>query len=148
MNNQSMSNLRAGLSVAALAVAAFASTATASAQANVARAKIPFAFENGSRHLPAGDYTLSMLNERVVDIRGATGSSFAMVQPQQKLNPATKGQLVFHRYGNHYMLREIWVEGSNTHLECSRTKLEKELELASNRTGSPGLEIASIDVLP
>ena len=147
MNTQSKFQIRAALTAATLAVAAFAATPTVMAQLPLAQVDVPFAFENGSTHLPAGTYTVSMLNERVMDIRGNTGSTFSMVQPEDRLDPAQNGRLVFHRYGDRYILREIWTAGSRRHLECPKTKLEKELQLASDRSRTPGVEIASIDVL-
>ena len=45
----------------------------------------------------------------------------------QSLKPADKTKLVFNRYGNHYFLSEIWVNGATRGRQLPKTSREKEL---------------------
>jgi hypothetical protein len=79
------------------------------AQSLVMESDIPFAFQVGSKVLPAGQYSLSKLT--ICGswlIRDRDQSNYGAVNTFQLAYGDTgKHKLVFHRYGNDYFLREI-----------------------------------------
>lgn len=142
----SMFNFRATLSAAVLVVAGLTAT-HAQAQERAVRVNVPFAFEEGSSHMKPGVYTIGLQDGNLLSIRGSSNSSFAMVQPEESARPAETGKVVFHRYGNRYFLRQIWIAGDNVHLDCHKSRAEKELQIASNEPGSPdGTEVALVEM--
>ena len=94
------------------------------------RANIPFAFSVGEKTLPAGVYTLSVVNpssdRQALQIRSQNGRFSAIVQTSavsaHQIN-ATK--LVFRRYGDHYFFAQIEVAGDATALVASRSRSER-----------------------
>lgn len=92
--------------VALLAVAALGPAPAEGAEVS---AKIPFSFTVRGKTLPAGTYTLSE-NSGVLSVQGATSGSMVIavrVESREYVQPS----LVFHRYGDQYILRQIWTGG-------------------------------------
>ncbi len=146
MNTQSIAKVRVSLSIAVLTVCAAAIAPHVQAQAAQGRVNIPFSFQSGSQHLSPGTYTFSMENGAILKVSGARESTFAMVRPEETTKPAQTGKIVFHKYGDRYILHAVWVAGRTSHLECVRTKLEKELQLASVKQNSTGMEVAELEL--
>lgn len=113
--------------------------ASLSAQTNGSpvKANIPFDFDAGSKHFPAGEYTVSAINPLGGLAIVGRDSESALVNSRraQSSSPSASTKLIFHQYGGSYFLYQIWVEGENSGRELPKTKLEK--ELASNATASP-----------
>ena len=91
-------------------------------------ASIPFSFNVGKTNLPAGKYTLTVLNptsdRRVLQIRSANGRSSAMVITTGVIgNVAETAKLVFERYGNDYFFAQAQMAGDSTSLAAPRHKL-------------------------
>src|ERR687891_1860516 len=92
----------------AIIVLAGAFTASAQAQtagAQIAIANIPFSFNVGNKNLPAGKYTISVLNpssdRKVLQIRSTNGRASAMVQTNSVIgNTPDDAKLVFQLYGD------------------------------------------------
>lgn len=143
----SVSKVRAGLSAAVLVIASFASASYANAQGREIKVNVPFAFENGSQHLPAGIYTLQMQSDHVMLIHGQVNSGLTMTNPQETLRPSQKSKVVFRKYGDQYFLREVWTAASTTHFQCTKSKAEKRLQIARNETPAPqGQEVALLEM--
>jgi hypothetical protein len=106
-------------------------TTAASAQSIKVKANIPFGFVVNRATLPAGEYTLESvdLDGRVLAIRdvNAKGTRLVMSLPCQKLDTASQTSLVFHRYGNRYFLKRIWVQGNNAGHELQTGPREREV---------------------
>ena len=118
--------LAAILLVGALAAAAQAQTS--SAQKVVA--SIPFTFNVGQTELPAGKYTITVVNpssdRKVLQIRNADGRSSAMIQTTSVLrNAAGNAKLVFHRYGDRYFFAQAQLAGDATGLAAVKSKAER-----------------------
>jgi hypothetical protein len=109
-------------------VLAAAQAQTSSAQKMVAN--IPFTFNVGQTELPAGKYTITVVNpssdRKVLQIRNADGRSSAMVQTTSVLrNAAGDAKLVFHRYGDRYFFAQAQVAGETTSLAAIKSKAER-----------------------
>jgi len=107
-------------SFALLSLGALAFLIAPSANAQITReirANIPFSFYVQDTRLPAGSYTLNMLDDsdlQVMQIRSQDGKDavvFDVDDTQQNSTPSTT-ELIFHRYGSHEYLSRIFESGS------------------------------------
>jgi hypothetical protein len=99
--------------VAAALLLSVAATSTCYAQQTVLAVKIPFAFQDGNRTLPAGEYRVERLlsgNESVQLLRQIDGDAVMTVQTMSVEAKAgnQNPELVFNRYGQTYFLSQIW----------------------------------------
>ena len=120
------------------ALAAAAQAQTSSAQRVVAN--IPFAFNVGQTQLPAGKYTITVLNpssdRRVLQVRNADGRSSAIVQTTSVLgNAADNAKIVFHRYGDRYFFARAQMDGEATGLAAVKSKAERTEEQTIAKAG-------------
>jgi len=108
--------------------------ATLSAPAPVAaadiRANVPFTFTVKGKVLPAGTYNVSNNNTALV-IRGNSSGVVTLGQHTES-STSSSPKLVFHRYGDEYILREVWMGASG----YSLPQTSRERELASGRSGA------------
>jgi hypothetical protein len=77
---------------------------------------IPFSFTVGEKILPAGEYTVERFgknSEIVWLVRSRDGRDKVVVQtnPVRSIKSEGKDQLVFRRYGDRYVLTQIWTGG-------------------------------------
>lgn len=115
----------------AVALLAVAVIGPAPAEATEIRADIPFSFTVGGRTMPPGAYTLS-LDRATLTVQGATGGAVVLTiaaESREKVRPS----LVFHRYGERYVLRQAWTGGGSGR-ELPEEKSEREL-VRSARNG-------------
>ena len=119
--------------LAALIILAGGFTAGAQAQSAGAQkvvANIPFAFNVGNTNLPAGKYTILVLNptsdRKILQIRNRNGRSSAMI-----LTTAISGivsddaKLVFQRYGDRYFFAQAQMAGDSTSLAAVKSSAER-----------------------
>jgi hypothetical protein len=119
-------------------------TITAQAQASGSqkmRARIPFAFNVGKTELPAGEYTVTVLNpnsdRKVLQIRSTNGKLSALIQTSElDTNTAEQTKLVFNRYGNRYFFAQAQMAGEATTLAAVRSSVERNEEQAVASKGS------------
>ena len=104
------------------------------AQAADVKARVPFSFAVNKKVLPPGPYSISSTGATALMIRGT--SSGAMTVAQRLESPAAGPKLVFHRYGDEYILREVWTGGGVGRL-LPEPRREREL------AGTPGPNGAS-----
>ena len=143
--NRFNSALSSTILSSAIAMGLLVSTASAQAQSSPKiTATIPFAFQAGSRHMPAGLYNIYLLSQHVLLFRAANGhgSGFFMVNPSYDGKVQERGRLVFHRYGDRYFLREVWEGGSNEGITCNASSEEKEILRAQNRPPATQTQVA------
>jgi hypothetical protein len=97
--------LLAGLGVVSLAVAlAFVALP---AQAADARADVPFSFAVNGETLAPGSYDISLtVSSGVLQVRSFRENAFVMTLPGA-VDSRGVSMLVFHRYGDRYLLREL-----------------------------------------
>ena len=115
------------------------------------RARIPFAFHVGSKALPAGEYSLRVLNpssdQKALQIRSADGRVSAIVRMMDVNASATeKSKLVFHRYGDTYFFAQAQTAGELTTLAAIKSSAERNEErmLARNNNGKANVAIVAI----
>lgn len=111
------------------------------------RANVPFAFTVGEKNLPAGVYTVRVINpnsdRKALQIRSEDGRTSAIVQTlgvNSKLDNNAK--LVFRRYGDRYFFAKAQMAGDATTLAASRTRAERAAE-RSLKYGGSNTEIAA-----
>lgn len=145
MKNLLTSTLRSSLLACAFAVGVLASTPSAAAQNSYSKVKadIPFAFQVGSQHMPAGTYDINVLAGPQVLLRGpGNAGGFLLMNTTESLQVPSKGKITFARYGNKYFLHQIWTEGNRQGRECVKSRAEKEILLSQNNQAPTLVEIA------
>jgi hypothetical protein len=146
MTSTFASKLHSILLIGGLSIGALASASPAVAQELAVQVNVPFAFQNGSQHLPAGTYRIDLNSEHVILLRGTGGNAgFAMTNPEQRAKALAKGTVVFRRYGDHTYLREIWMPESTVGRKCVTSRAEKkdkQLQIAQNNEGPTNIELA------
>ena len=109
--------------LAVLVVGAHAQTS--SAQKMIA--SIPFTFNAGKTILPAGKYTITVVNpssdRKILQIRSLDGHESVMVlTTTNSVTASEKTKLVFDRYGDRYVFSQAQLAGDSTSLAAVRHK--------------------------
>ena len=110
-----------GLAVSFVAV--FAALSVPVEAAEVA-CKIPFTFTVNGKTLPEGSYNVSTTGGTLF-IRGFRSGAFALTNGVEASTPSS-AKLVFHKYGQQYVLRQVWM-GGNTGRELPQPRLDRSL---------------------
>jgi len=113
------------------ALSAFAfvlAAGVAKAQSNDTISKVPFAFNVGTSVMPADTYRVSEFGGQtgVFMISGFRHSAIVLSEPDGRTG-VDRPQLVFHKYGDQYFLREIRLAG-NTGFSLPESKQERQVE--------------------
>jgi hypothetical protein len=118
-----------------LAIIVLASAFTVSAQAQTSRtqiavATIPFAFNVGNKNLPAGKYTVTVVNpasdRKVLQIRSTNGRASAMIQTNSVVgNVSDNAKLVFQRYGDRYFFAQVQIAGDSTSFAAIKSSAQR-----------------------
>ena len=112
---------------------------TVSAQAQTAGAqkmvaKIPFAFNVGNTNLPAGKYTITVLNptsdQKILQIRNTKGSGATVLTTVENGNISDDAKLVFQRYGDRYFFAQAQMAGDSTTFAALKSNAERAEKLA------------------
>jgi hypothetical protein len=98
-------------------------------------ANIPFAFSVGKTTLPAGRYTITVLNptsdRKTLQIRSVNGRASAIVlTTTSDGNLSDNAKLVFERYGDQYFFAQAQLAGDATSLAAVRTKQHSDKQVA------------------
>ena len=108
-----------------------------------ARADVPFGFNIGSTHMPAGNYKIkradfdtNFIMVSNTDTGDTVLSLFARETPSH-LNH----KLIFHHRGNQYFLAEVRGGEGNSGIVMPATKAEQHVEIA-RAPATPNVEIA------
>jgi len=104
----------------ALGVLIFAGVQNASAQIiDPVEFTTSFPFTVGNTTVPAGSYTIRPDddNPQIFELMGKDASALFQVQGADVRAIPSKTEVVFSRYGNTYVLKSIWVEGSTSGVE-------------------------------
>lgn len=111
-----------------LIIIVFAGVLAINAQAQTKLiANIPFAFNAGETTLPAGRYTITVLNpssdRKILQIRSVNGRSVAVVLTTGIIrNASDKSKVIFERYGDRYVFAQAQMAGDDTTLAAVRSK--------------------------
>ncbi len=89
----------------------------------ILKGNVPFNFIVGDRNLPSGQYTISAATQNIESWYDANGRGLFMINtvPMGKEASADTYKLVFHRYGDTYILTEVWSGGSSHLVNGGRT---------------------------
>jgi hypothetical protein len=95
----------------------------------VLRANIPFDFVAGGKTLKAGRYTVDQHGFGRVGVKSADAKANAFVFGfiGECAGTQIDSRLVFHRYGDTYLLARIWTRGDQCGVTIPAEKLEREL---------------------
>ncbi len=121
-------NISLAITILVGVLAIGAQAQTLSAQKVVAN--VPFAFNVGQTRLPAGKYTITVMNpasdRKILQIRNSNGRESAMIQTTGALGNANDdAKLVFHRYGDRYFFAQAQMAGDATRLAAIKSKAER-----------------------
>ena len=112
----------------ALGVLIFAGVQNASAQiVDPVEFTTSFPFTAGNTTVPAGTYTIRPDddNPQIFELMGKNASALFQVQAADARAIPSKTEVVFSRYGNTYVLKSIWVEGSASGVETMSVEGER-----------------------
>ena len=127
------SNSYGALMILALALVLGAPMIHAQARA---RASLSFDFNMDQTSMPAGNYEISSLNEKVLAVRNLKNGETRLVISSMyvQASPAAgipKGKLVFHKYDDQYFLAQIWDGQNDRGIALAESKREKEVKLSA-----------------
>ena len=98
------------------------------------RAKIPFAFDVGKVHLPAGSYRLALVlpYNDVIELRNESTLQRVVVRafPSGPVDQPKQTSLTFVEAGGRYFLSQIWESRSYREIRLSREATEMAREQA------------------
>jgi hypothetical protein len=88
-----------------------------------------FPFTVGYATVPAGSYTIRPDDDNleVFELTGAHGSVLFQTLNTQADRTPSKTEVVFKRYGDGYVLKDVWLEGSNIGVETVAAEGERHL---------------------
>ncbi len=99
-------------------------------------ADIPFQFHAGNVKLPAGKYTIHILENtdltvmEITSVDNSTSALFEVGRTQASSAPA-KSELIFNKYGNRYFLDKVFDEGSPSGSQVLESRYEKRISEAA-----------------
>jgi len=106
-------------------------TTSAYAQTGVVKANVPFNFIVNKAELPAGQYRIQPMgiSASAMAIESPDGKVVQAFLPNACASPQAQKttKLVFHRYGSHYFLAQIWKAGNDRGQELAASGLETEV---------------------
>jgi hypothetical protein len=118
-------------------------TVTSAHAQSGAEAYVPFAFNVGTVHMPAGTYEIlkpeiDLDYVTVCNLKTGT-TALSLFQTQSPSHVSHK--LIFRHVGNRYFLAEIWGGAGTNGMTIQATKLQKQLQVAHGPS-STNVEIA------
>ncbi|MBB6142664.1 hypothetical protein HNQ77_000602 [Silvibacterium bohemicum] len=114
------------LALAALVtLASLPQTLHAQTKALTAQINVPFAFDYGVKHLSPGMYRIDMQHQNLLILRGPAGPVMAMTRPEVNGGRLDTGRAVFTKYGDRFVLDELWIAGNATHLDIYNPKAKQ-----------------------
>jgi hypothetical protein len=126
------------------AIIILATALTAAAQAQTTQrviANIPFAFTANNKNLPAGKYTITVLNptsdRKALQIRSMNGRFSATILTNSVISSiADNSKLVFERYDDQYFFAQAQLAGDSTALAALRSNKEHKHLMATAKKKS------------
>ena len=88
-----------------------------------------FPFTVGYAHVPAGTYTIRPDSDTtgILELSGAHVGVLFATDNKEAPKPSAKSEIVFQRYGNGYVLKDVFIEGSTTGAEARTAEGEQHL---------------------
>jgi hypothetical protein len=124
----------------ALALSVLAFVGMAVAQSTYVVANVPFSFVVNGTTMPAGSYRLMQTDEHRILIIKGPAEAFVHEIPAEALDPAAQTELVFQRYGDTYVLSQVWRAGETDGVEIPMAETSKAMlaDKAGEVTVIPG----------
>jgi len=101
---------------------------------------IPFQFQAGESVLPAGNYTIRMVNNSDLAFMQITSkdhpstSAIFRVHEKDLASAPTENEVVFNKYGDHYFLAQVFDEGDPSGSEVVESSYEQKISKAAAET--------------
>jgi len=129
--------------ILALVGLALLGAVSASAQNPSVRANVPFAFQVGNEHMPAGLYLIKPVvpGSFALILLGPSKTTMIMTHTASVPTVSDQGSVTFHKIGDRYYLEGLWAAGANTGVECYPSRAEKEI-LESSKQDSNLITLA------
>jgi hypothetical protein len=88
-----------------------------------------FPFTVGYATVPAGTYTIRQDddNPQLLELTGGRVGVFFETNSADASAPASKSEIVFKRYGDTYVLKDVWVAGSTSGAESVAAEGERHM---------------------
>ena len=97
-------------------------------------ADVPFAFAVDQSWMSAGHYTITQVSDRVLQLRNAdTKATVSIIAQHEEKLTAKQPQMVFRKYGDRYILAEVWNARGGQGLELPASKMVK--QISDSNTG-------------
>jgi hypothetical protein len=89
-----------------------------------------FPFTVGNATVPAGSYTITPDddNPAVLEMAGAHEAVLFETKPTEARDVPSRTEVVFLRYGDTYVLKNIWIQGLNSGAETNAAEGERHAE--------------------
>ncbi len=127
---------------AMLAAALIVSVPFAQAQSRV-KAEVPFAFSLQDKTMPAGNYQIIAVSDRVLEVWNLGAQHGQLLAKQISVQSKDQSpKLVFHKYGDQYFLSQIWDGQNDTGIQLAESKREKEVKMAGLTSASETVIVA------
>jgi hypothetical protein len=96
-----------------------------------------FPFTVGYATVPAGTYTVRPDddNPRILELSGGHTAVLFQTYIVEAANRPAKTEVVFKRYGDGYVLKDLWVEGSDSGAESTAVEAEHHAAKRRDETG-------------
>jgi hypothetical protein len=108
-------------------------------------ANVPFAFTVDQTPMGAGQYSITEVSDRVLQIRNdSTNASITIIALHEEGVKPQNPRLVFHKYGDRYVLAEVWGSTSASGMELPAGKVEQELRAESPSAGGPAEVVVAL----
>ncbi|HXY50925.1 MAG TPA: hypothetical protein VEI01_15830 [Terriglobales bacterium] len=122
-------------------------SATFFAQTQITRildVTVPFDFVVGSQHLAAGPYQIFHIGSQLILLQSKDGKSIAIAPVMVSSTRPGKSysKLVFNRYGDIYILSQVWTDDDMQMHQCYRSAEEKVL---ATRMGKSATQTISVN---
>lgn len=128
--------------LAILAAALIVSVPFAQAQSRV-KAEVPFAFSLQDKTMPAGNYQIIAVSDRVLEVWNLDAQHGQLLAKQISVQSKDQSpKLVFHKYGDQYFLSQIWDGQNDTGIQLAESKREKETKMAGLTSASETVIVA------
>jgi hypothetical protein len=109
----------------------------APARASDVDCTVPFSFVVSSKTLPPGTYHVSIeAQQGKMMVRGLAQGVFVLTS-RVDVSDRAHAKLVFHKYGDEYVLREVWT-GDGVENDLPAPRHEKELAKSARNGGAAG----------
>jgi hypothetical protein len=97
-----------------------------------ARAEVPFAFNVGTTHMPAGTYKIKRadFDSNFIMVSNIDTGDTVLSLFQRETTGHVNRKLIFHHRGNQYFLSEIWGADGSSGMAMPATKAEQQVEIA------------------